>query len=112
MLHRAVRWFLAGLAIGATGTSPAAAEAGADAIRQILTGAPGWAVHIEVAPNLTPGERATRAGYQFFLRGNEVVGRTTALAEGFNCCASILGRAPRSLVGSARHRARRVLNRN
>lgn len=65
----------------ALGASPP----GAEAITRILTGAPGWVVFIETTPAQTPGERATRAGYRFFLRDGEVVGRTTAMAEGFNC---------------------------
>lgn len=68
--------------------APATAWAGppgAGAITRILTDAPGWAVFIETTPDLRPGERATRAGYRFFLRDGEVFGRTTAMAEGFNC---------------------------
>lgn len=62
-----------------------AAQPGAEAITQILTASPGWAVFIETTPELKPTDRATKAGYQFSRRGTEVVGRTTAMAEGFNC---------------------------
>lgn len=62
-----------------------AAPAGVEAITRILTAVPGWAVFIETTHEVAPGERATRAGYQFFMRDGEVFGRTTALAEGFNC---------------------------
>lgn len=61
------------------------AAPGTETVKEILTRASGWVVFIETTTELTPGERATRAGYRFDLRGGEVVGRTTALAEGFNC---------------------------
>jgi hypothetical protein len=64
---------------------PAGAGERAQHIADLLTRTPGWTVFIEWTPALQPGERADRAGYQFFRRGDEVVGRTTALAEGFNC---------------------------
>lgn len=73
---------LASLAASATGR---AEPSGVEAITRILTDAPGWVVFIETTPDLKPGERATRAGYRFFLRDGQVIGRTTALAEGFNC---------------------------
>ena len=75
------------LVVLALWSAPAANAAGpgAEAITRILTSAPGWVVFIETTPERQPGERATRAGYRFFLRGSEVVGRTTAMAEGFNC---------------------------
>ena len=62
-----------------------AAAPGAEAIKELLTRDGGWVVFIETTPHLQPSERATRAGYRFERRGNEVVGRTTAMAEGFNC---------------------------
>jgi hypothetical protein len=62
-----------------------AAGPGVQAITEMLTSTPGWAVFIETTPELKPTDRATKAGYQFLRRGTEVVGRTTALAEGFNC---------------------------
>jgi len=62
-----------------------AAPTGADAIADVLVSTPGWTVFVETTPQLRPGERATRAGYEFFRRGDQVVGRTTAMAEGFNC---------------------------
>lgn len=62
-----------------------AAAPGAESIAQLLTSASGWTVFIETTPDARPSDRATRAGYAFFRRGPDVVGRTTALAEGFNC---------------------------
>jgi hypothetical protein len=62
-----------------------AAAPGAEAITEILTSSLGWTVFIDTTPELKPTDRATKAGYQFLRRGTEVVGRTTALAEGFNC---------------------------
>ena len=64
---------------------PLAAAQGVDAITKILTNTPGWIVFIDTTPEARPTDRATRAGYEFFRRGEDVVGRTTALAEGFNC---------------------------
>ena len=65
--------------------SAAAPAPGVEAITRVLTAAPGWAAFIETTQDLTPSERATRAGYRFFVRDGEVLGRTTAMAEGFNC---------------------------
>lgn len=62
-----------------------AAGPGAESVAQTLTSVPGWTVFIETTPDAKPSDRATRAGYAFFRRGQEVVGRTTALADGFNC---------------------------
>ena len=83
-----MRMGLAGLAVATAIAGPwraAAAGPGKEAIAERLTGTPGWVVYIDTTPELQPTDRATRAGYQFFRRGAEVVGRTTALAEGFNC---------------------------
>ena len=62
-----------------------AAGPGAEALTEILTSTAGWAAFIETTPELKPTDRATKAGYQFFRRGTDLIGRTTALAEGFNC---------------------------
>jgi len=81
---RPLRW----IALIAWFTGPPvalAAAPGTEAITRMLVGASGWVVFIETTPELVPGERATRAGYRFFARDGEVVGRTTAMAEGFNC---------------------------
>ena len=72
---------LALLAATCAGAAPPASET----IAQILVRPQGWWVYIETTPQRQPSERATKAGYQFFRRGAEVVGRTTAMAEGFNC---------------------------
>lgn len=66
--------------VGALAKGPSA-----EAVAEVLVAAPGWTVFIETTPEMRPTERATKAGYQFFRRGDQVVGRTTALADGFNC---------------------------
>lgn len=70
---------LAALALPAAGATPA------EAITDVLVRPQGWVVYIDTTPALTPTEQATRIGYLFFRRNGEVVGRTTAMAEGFNC---------------------------
>jgi hypothetical protein len=57
----------------------------AEALTDLLVRPQGWSAFIETTPELRPTDRATKAGYQFFRRDGEVIGRTTGLAEGFNC---------------------------
>ncbi len=52
---------------------------------RVLTSPPGWAMFVDTTPELKPTDRASRFSFQFFERGGEVVGRTTGMAEGFNC---------------------------
>lgn len=70
---------LAGLCHAAPG------ESSREAVADMLVRPQGWFVFIETTPEAKPTDRATRAGYLFFRRDGDVVGRTTALAEGFNC---------------------------
>ena len=82
-MRRGTPWFAA-LALLA-GPCAVAGTPASEAITDLLVRPQGWVVFIETTPQLQPTERATRAGYQFFRRHGEIVGRTTALAEGFNC---------------------------
>lgn len=62
-----------------------ASTAPAETLTDVLVRPQGWIVFIETTPETKPTDRAAKVGYQFFRRDGVVVGRTTALAEGFNC---------------------------
>ena len=58
---------------------------GAEAIRELLTRVKEWTVLRELTPASTPTDGAGVEGFEFFLRGGELVGRTTHMADGYNC---------------------------
>lgn len=58
----------------------------------ILTSNKGWIVYAEFTQGTTPTEKATRLGWRFLQDGHVVKGRTTGMAEEYNCDFDIVVR--------------------
>jgi len=70
---------VAALASAADNTGP-----GRETIAEILTRAKAWHVFIEHGGGEQPSSRAGVQRWEFFRRGDEVVGRTVHMAPGYN----------------------------
>jgi hypothetical protein len=82
--------FLASAAVAAAQSAP-----GEEAIKDILTGSSGWSVFAEFTQANTPTANATRLAWRFYREGRLLKGRTTNMAEGYNCDFDVVVRDDR-----------------